>query len=116
MAYIYIYIYTQTFFISLFFIKKSVKEGELDGSPATGKYAHHSIPELELLRVYHAALLSNGVMGYSFEVLEQQYITNVCYFLVFALRNQWPRYTAAQIEENNDSDGMKESVGGGRVE
>lgn len=55
------------------------------------KYGYYDAKEMELLHVYHKALLAKGIEDYDFETFEQQYLLNVIYFFIFAVRAKYAK-------------------------
>lgn len=94
---------------------------------AQGNYAFLDLPELKLLQAYHDSLtgtslssplpspssspspspapspisnfLAAGITNYSFPLFIQQYLLNVIYFFVFAVRAKYARMTPKDIQE-----------------
>jgi hypothetical protein len=66
-------------------------------------YGYYDNKELELLRRYHKALQHKGIVDYDFDVLEQQYLLNVIYFYIFAVRAKYAKMSVEDIENYRKS-------------
>eukprot|EP01121_Diplochlamys_sp_Union-15-3_P017491 TRINITY_DN6164_c0_g2_i3.p1 TRINITY_DN6164_c0_g2~~TRINITY_DN6164_c0_g2_i3.p1 ORF type:complete len:380 (+),score=39.59 TRINITY_DN6164_c0_g2_i3:175-1314(+) len=92
-----------------YFLYTSVEKGVIQDPSSQSletvngsSYSYYGKRELQLLKIYHSALIKCGVTDYPFDLFEQHYLINVLYFCMFCIRQKYSTMTLKDVKRYHD--------------